>query len=221
MLAILAPQWQGGNTSPCYCEAGIPSLGVPPVKITPNRVKYSKLHSRWCNFPSSDASCPPQGTTLLPAPTRLPPLPKTPPDTPCAYDHFGGVCFAVPPLRAPTKNSTIFRIVVRRSIPNHDSHFPSFEQRARFDGEVGYVVTYAYLLRRHVATRGRGCRPQRVDFRRKQSTRAVTSCQLHSLPQRTNTHPWRSVTAKIEYCVKSILRMCLYIKSILHEIVTM
>ncbi len=30
-----------------------------------------------------------------------------------------------------------------------------------------------------------------------------------------------SVTAKIEYCVKSILRTCLYIKSILHEIVTM
>ena len=32
---------------------------------------------------------------------------------------------------------------------------------------------------------------------------------------------WRSVTAKIEYCIKSILRTCLYIKSILHEIVTM
>jgi hypothetical protein len=31
----------------------------------------------------------------------------------------------------------------------------------------------------------------------------------------------RSVTAKIEYCIKSILRTCLYIKSILHEIVTM
>ena len=78
MLVILAPQWQGGNTSPCHCEAGIPSLGVPPVKITPNRVKYSKLHSRWCNFPSSDASCPPQGTTLLPAPTRLPPPSQDP-----------------------------------------------------------------------------------------------------------------------------------------------
>ena len=31
----------------------------------------------------------------------------------------------------------------------------------------------------------------------------------------------RSVTAKIEYIVKSILRTCLYIKSILHEIITM
>ncbi len=62
---------------------------------------------------------------------------------------------------------------------------------ACFDGDVGYVVTDAYLLRRHVATRGRGCRPQRVDFRRKQSTRAVISCRLHSLPQRTNPQPAR------------------------------
>ena len=62
---------------------------------------------------------------------------------------------------------------------------------ARFDGEVGYIVTDAYLLRRRVATRGRGCRPQRVDFGRKQLTRAVTSCRLHSLPQRTNPHPAR------------------------------
>ena len=29
-----------------------------------------------------------------------------------------------------------------------------------------------------------------------------------------------SVTAKIKYCVKLILRMCLYVKSILHKIVT-
>ncbi len=60
---------------------------------------------------------------------------------------------------------------------------------ARFDDEVGYVVTDAYLLCRRVATRGRGCRPQRVNFGRKQSTRAVTSCRLHSLPQCTKTHP--------------------------------
>ena len=72
MLAILAPQWQGANTFPCHCEAGILSLGVPPVKITPNRVKYSKLHSRWCNFPLSDALCPPQGTTLSPDKTPPP-----------------------------------------------------------------------------------------------------------------------------------------------------
>jgi len=129
MLAILDPQWQGGNTSPCHCEAGIPSLGAPPVKITPNRVKYSKLHSRWCNFPSLTRRVLHKARRCCPHQQDSPPLPKTPPDTPCAYDHFGGVCFALPPLRAPTKNSTIFRIIAHRSIPNCDSHFPSFEQR--------------------------------------------------------------------------------------------
>jgi len=35
---------------------------------------------------------------------------------------------------------------------------------ARFDGDIGYVVIVVSLLRRRVATRGRGCRPQRVDI---------------------------------------------------------
>ncbi len=89
MLAILAPQWQGGNTSPCHCEAGIPSLGVPPVKITPNRVKYSKLHSRWCNFPSLTRRVLHKARRCCPRQQDSPPRPKTPPDMPCAYDHFG------------------------------------------------------------------------------------------------------------------------------------
>jgi hypothetical protein len=130
MLAILAPQWQGGNTSPCHCEAGIPCLGVPPVKITPNRIKYSKLHSRWCNFPSSDASCPPQGTTLLPVPTRLPPPSQDPSQHAlCLRSLRRGVFCASASARSHEK-FYFFRIVACRSIPNRDSHFPSFEQRA-------------------------------------------------------------------------------------------
>jgi len=127
MHAILAPQWQGGNTSPCHCEARIPSLGVPPVKITPNRVKYSKLHSRWCNFSSSDASCPPQGTTLSPVPTRLPPPSQDPSQhAMCLHMLRQGVYRACASAHSHEK-STIFRIVARVPIPNHDSHFPSQE----------------------------------------------------------------------------------------------
>ncbi len=59
---------------------------------------------------------------------------------------------------------------------------------APFNGDIGYMVTDAYLLCRRVATRGRGCQPQCVDFGQKQSTRAFTSCRLHSLPQCTNPH---------------------------------
>jgi hypothetical protein len=55
----------------------------------------------------------------------------------------------------------------------------------------------------------------------------VLCCGVSGLLATNNTIPTLqkvnigSVSAKIEYCVKSILRTCLYIKSILHEIVTM
>ena len=35
---------------------------------------------------------------------------------------------------------------------------------ARFDGDISYVLIDVSLFRRRVATSGRGCRPQRVDF---------------------------------------------------------
>ena len=188
MLAILAPQWQGGNTSPCHCEAGIPSLGAPPVKITPNRVKYSKLHSRWCNFPSSDASCPPQGTTLLPAPTRLPPPSQDPSRHALCLRSLGWGVFRASASARSHKNSTIFRIVARRSIPNHGNHFPSLSS-ARFDGDVGYVVTDEYLLRRRVATRGRGCRPQRVHIQQNKSMRGCNALASTASPNAPITLP--------------------------------
>ena len=52
MLAILASQSHGGDTSTCDCEARIASLWVPAVKITPHRLKYSKLHHTMVQFPS-------------------------------------------------------------------------------------------------------------------------------------------------------------------------
>jgi len=42
---------------------------------------------------------------------------------------------------------------------------------ARFNGGIGYVIIDVSLLRRRVASRGRGCRPQRVDIQRNKSTR--------------------------------------------------
>jgi hypothetical protein len=50
MLAILASQSHGGNTSLCDCEARIVSLWVPAVKITPHHPKYSKLHHTMVQF---------------------------------------------------------------------------------------------------------------------------------------------------------------------------
>ena len=42
---------------------------------------------------------------------------------------------------------------------------------ARFDGDIRYVLIDVSFFRRRIATSGRGCRPQRVNFLRNKSTR--------------------------------------------------
>jgi len=132
--------------------------------------------------------------------------------TPCAMDRqiFATLklnkkpllCFNVtkflisvpPPLvsRARGQKSSFFDLPQSNSKEPNNPPTISLHRHlssARFDSDVGNVVTDAYLLHRCIATPGRGCRHQRVDFGRKQSTRAVTSRRLHSLPHRTNPHP--------------------------------
>ena len=122
MLAILAPQSQGGNTSPCGCGARIASLFFPVVKITPHRLKYGKLHH-------SDTSRPlPKEQRCHPRQQDSPPFPRPLPTRP-VHACVGGVCIMLAPPPAPTKKSTIFCIVAREPIPNRDSHFPLCEQR--------------------------------------------------------------------------------------------
>ena len=45
----------------------------------------------------------------------------------------------------------------------------------RFDGDIGYIMIDVSLLRRHVATRGRGCKPQRIDNQQNKSTRGCNA----------------------------------------------
>jgi hypothetical protein len=137
MLAILAPQWQGGNTSPCHCEARIASRGVPAVKITPNRLNTINYTTRWCNFHHGDTSCPPQGTMLSPASMR--PVPTIASDASRLR------------LRAlPLKKLTIYRIVVLRCHPTVTA--PSHRgSSARFDENFRNVIIDVSLLRRRVA----------------------------------------------------------------------
>ncbi len=47
-----------------------------------------------------------------------PPLPTTPPDTPCAYACISAVCIVLAPPRAPPKKSTPIFHIVTRAIPN-------------------------------------------------------------------------------------------------------
>ncbi len=108
---------------------------------------------------------------LSSAPTRLPP-PSQDPSRHALHlrSHRQGVFRASASARSHRKN--------RRFDDTSSRHqyrtVPATSRRgstARFDQDIGYVIIDVSLLRRRVATRGRGCRPPRVDFRRNTSTR--------------------------------------------------
>jgi len=154
MLAILAPQWQGGNTSPCHCEARIASFGVPAVIFTPNPLKYVNYTTRWCNFHRRDTSCPTQGTTLSPAPTRLPP-PSQDPSQRALYlrSRRRGVYRASASARSHRKNLLFFASSRACRYPTVTA--PSRRgSSTRFDGDIGYVIIDVSLLRHRVASSG-------------------------------------------------------------------
>jgi hypothetical protein len=150
MLAILASQSHGGNTSPCDCEARIASLGVPVVKITPNRLNTINYTTRWCNFHHGDTSCPPQGTTLSPVSTRLPPFPRPLPMRPVPTIASAG-CISRFHLRAlPPKKFTIFCIVMLRCHPTVTA--PSHRgSSARFKENIRNIIIDVSLLRCRIA----------------------------------------------------------------------
>ncbi len=80
------------------------------------------------------------------------------------------LCFCLRAL--PPKKWRIFRTIVRVR------HYPTISatshrgSSARYDGDTGYVIIDVFLLRHSVATRGRGCRPQHVNFLRNKLTRS-------------------------------------------------
>jgi hypothetical protein len=60
---------------------------------------------------------------------------------------------------------------------------------AHFDGDIRYVLIDVSLFRRHVATSGRGCRPQRVDFLRNKLTRGHNALASTASPNAPITLP--------------------------------
>ena len=115
---------------------------------------------------------PPQGKTLSPAPTRLPPPFPRPLPTRSVPTRASVRCVSCLRLRAlPRKKSTpIFRIVAR-AIPNGGAATSHRTRTYRFDGDIGHIIIDVSLIRRRISTRRRSCRPQRVDLQRNSSTR--------------------------------------------------
>ena len=150
MLAILASQSHGGNTFPCDCEARIASIWVPAVKITPHCQKYHKLHHTMVPIPSLHAASPPQGTTLSPAPTRLPPPSHDPSrHALCLRSRRWGVFRASASARSHRKNRRFDDTSSRHQYRTVTA--PSRRTRSsRFVVNFRYVVIDVSLLRHRV-----------------------------------------------------------------------
>jgi hypothetical protein len=122
-------------------------------------------------FPSWHAASPPQGTTLSPAATRLPPLSHDPSrHALCLRVHRWGVYRACASARSHKKIYSYFLHHCVRNTHLWRSHFRRM-RTYRFDGDIGHIIIDVSLVCRRVATRRRSCRPQRVDFWQNSSTR--------------------------------------------------
>ena len=98
-----------------------------------------------------------------------PPFPRPLPTRPApTIVSVGGIsCFRLRAL--PPKEYMIFRIGVRAPLPTVTAT-PRSGSSACFGGDIRHVIIAVSLLCRHVATRGRGCRPPHVDVLQNTST---------------------------------------------------
>ena len=108
-----------------------------------------------------------------------PPLPTTPPDTPCAYACVGRVCIVL-------ANLLFFTSLRARQYPTVTATSRRGSS-ARFDGDIGHIIIDASLVCRRVATRERGCRRQRINNQRNKSTRGCNALASTDPPNKPIT----------------------------------
>ena len=129
-----------------------------------------------------------QGKVNSPTKEAHPP-PKTPHVTPSTFSRAVGVRSAAIRARASNYEKEQFDDTSsRRQYPTEPAT-SRHGSSARFNVDVGYVIIDVSLLRRRVATRGRGCRPQRVYLRRNKSTRGRNALASTASPNEPITLP--------------------------------
>ncbi len=106
--AILALQLHGGNTSPCYCEAGIAVLGVPRANFF---APVNQNYVRWHNFHHCDHFCV-LDKEIHHHPWQKDPhsLCKTPPNASWPSSSVSGVRTALRNYCDPSKKYQQFRV---------------------------------------------------------------------------------------------------------------
>ena len=147
-------------------------MAPPGCKNCPTATKNTvNCTTPWCNFHRDTSRPLPKERRCHPRQQDSPPLPTTPPDTPCAYACVGAVCIVLAPPRTPPKKTTPIFCIVAHAIPNCGAATSHRTRTYCFNGDIGHIIIDVSLVRRRVSMCRRSCRPQRVDFRRNSSTR--------------------------------------------------
>ena len=100
----------------------------------------------------------------------LPPFPRPLPTRPVPTRASAGCesCLRLRPF--PRKNLLFFASLRASQYPTVTATSRRASS-ARFNGDIEHIIIDVSLFCRRVARKGRGCRPQRVDFRRNSLTR--------------------------------------------------
>ena len=99
-----------------------------------------------------------------------PPVPRPLPTRPVPTRALAGCVSCLRLCALPRKNLLFFTSSRVRQYPTVTATSRGGSS-ASFVRDIGYAIIDASLVRRCVATRGRGCIPQRVDLRQNKSTR--------------------------------------------------
>ena len=98
-------------------------------------------------------------------------------------------------LHRPPKTPHVSRSIFYRVWVSSRRQYPIVPATSRpgistcFNGDIRYVLIDVSLFRRRVATSGRGCSPQRVDFLRNKSTRGHNALASTASPNAPITLP--------------------------------
>ena len=99
-----------------------------------------------------------------------PPVPRPLPTRPVPTRALAGCVSCLRLCALPQENLLFFASLRAHQYPNVTATSRRGSS-ARFNGDIGHVIINESLVRRCVATRGRGCRLQCVDLQQNKSTR--------------------------------------------------
>ena len=142
----------------------------------------------WCNFHHDTSRPLPKERHCHPCQQDSPPSPRPLPTCPVPTHVSAGCVSCLRLCALPRKNLLFLASLHACQYPTVTATFHRGSS-TRFDQDIRYVIIDVSLLCRCVATRGRGCRPPRIDFRWNTSTRHHNTLASIASPEAPITPP--------------------------------